>query len=176
MNDDSEIGRYFILGSIDGLLAVLGIIVGVSTTSANATIIIKAALGGGIALCLTNGIGTYLAETAVQYGKISAVEKAILQDLRHTKIEQIARRKIIRDSIIHGGASLIGAIVPITPFLLLDRGIAVYVSVILSLLALVFLGGYSGRISKQSYLRSIIRMVSLGALIVLICSLLGVSG
>ncbi len=123
-NGDGEEGRYLILGTIDGLLAVLGIIIGLSAATSNAEIIVKAALGGGIALCLTNGVGSYLAETAVVYGRISSVEHAMLENLRDTHIEKQAKRKIVRDSIIHGGASFVGSIIPILPFLLIQNGMA----------------------------------------------------
>lgn len=172
--DKSEVGRYIILGSIDGLLAVLGIIVGLSTTTLDTGIIIKAALGGGIALCLTNGIGSYLAETAVEYSRISSVERAMLENLKDTHIEKMARRKIIRDSFIHGGASFLGSLVPIIPFLVFQGFTATVVSVVLALSALVVLGFYSGRVSGQSYIKSVVRMVGLGALIVIVCSLLGI--
>lgn len=174
MTDESEAGRYIILGSIDGLLAVLGIIVGLATTTQDTSIIMKAALGGGIALCLTNGIGSYLAETAVEYSRITSVERAMLENLKDTHIEKMARRKIIRDSIIHGGASFLGSLVPIIPFLILQGFTATVVSVVLALSALVVLGFYSGRVSGQSYIKSVVRMVGLGALIVIVCSLLGI--
>jgi predicted membrane protein (TIGR00267 family) len=167
-------GRYLILGTIDGLLAVLGIIIGLAAATTNNDIIIKAALGGGIALCLTNGIGSYLAESAVEYGRISSVEKAMLETLRDTHIEKTARRKIVRDSIIHGGASFIGSIIPIIPFLFIRDGIAVYASIVLCGIVLVGLGLYSGYISSQSYIKSIVRMLGLGATIVIVCSLLGI--
>ena len=48
--EESEQGRYIILGTIDGILAILGIIVGLSSATLDPGVIIKAALGGGIAL------------------------------------------------------------------------------------------------------------------------------
>lgn len=173
MTDGGDEGRYLILGTIDGLLAVLGIIIGLSAATSNTDIIVKAALGGGIALCLTNGVGSYLAETAVEYGRISSVEKAMLETLRDTHIEKQAKRKIKRDSIIHGGASFVGSLIPVIPFLFIHDGIAVYVAIVLCGIVLVCLGLYSGYVSGQSYIKSIVRMISLGALIVIVCSLLG---
>ncbi len=173
--EESEQGRYIILGTIDGILAILGIIVGLSSATLDPGVIIKAALGGGIALCLTNGIGSYLAETAVEYGKLSEVEAALLQDLKDTKIEKFTKRKIIKDSITHGGSSFVGSLVPILPFLFVSGGVALYVSVGLALAALVVLGLFSGRISGQSYLKSILRMVFLGAVVVIACSVLRLS-
>ncbi len=173
MTDGGDEGRYLILGTIDGLLAVLGIIIGLAAATTNTEFIVRAALGGGIALCLTNGIGSYLAETAVEYGRISSVEHAMLEDLRDTHIEKQAKRKIIRDSITHGGASLIGSIIPVLPFLIIRDGIGVYISVVLCGIVLVVLGLYSGHVSGQSYVKSVVRMIGLGATIVIVCSLLG---
>jgi predicted membrane protein (TIGR00267 family) len=173
MTDGDDEGRYLILGTIDGLLAVLGIIIGLAAATTNSEFIIKAALGGGIALCLTNGIGSYLAETTVEYGRISSVEHAMLEDLRNTHIEKQAKRKIFRDSIVHGGASLFGSIIPILPFLFIHDGIAVYASIALCGIVLVGLGIYSGYVSSQSYIKSVVRMIALGATIVIVCSLLG---
>jgi predicted membrane protein (TIGR00267 family) len=174
MAGEDESGRYLILGTIDGLLAVLGIIIGASASTADAGIIVKAALGGGIALALTNGIGSYLAESAVEYGKIASVERAILQDLKDTRIEVQAKRRIVTGSIVHGGASLIGSLIPILSFLLLPAGVAVISAIILTLATLVILGFYSGKISGQSYVGSILRMVSLGVIIVIVTGLLGI--
>jgi predicted membrane protein (TIGR00267 family) len=173
MTDGGDEGRYLILGTIDGLLAVLGIIIGLSAATSDTEIIVKAALGGGIALCLTNGIGSYLAETAVEYGRISSVERAMLETLRDTHIEKQAKRKIIRDSIVHGGASFVGSIIPVIPFLVIHDRAALYAAIVLCGIVLVGLGLYSGYVSSQSYIKSVVRMIGLGALIVIVCSLLG---
>ena len=175
MFEKSERGRYIILGTIDGILAVLGIIIGLSTATKDGGIIVKAALGGGIALCMTNGIGSYLAETAVEYGRISSVERATLQDLSDTKIEKMAKRSVIVDSILHGGSSFVGSLIPMLPFLISFDGLSLYISIGLSLLALTALGLFSGRISGQGYIKSVLRMVLLGALVVIACSLLRLS-
>jgi predicted membrane protein (TIGR00267 family) len=173
--EESERGRYIILGTIDGILAILGIIIGLSSATLDPGVIIKAALGGGIALCLTNGIGSYLAESAVEYGKLSEVEAALLQDLKDTKIEKLTKHNIIVDSILHGGSSFVGSMIPILPFVIVPGGIAVFVSIGFALAALVVLGLFSGSISGQSYLKSIIRMVLLGAIVVIACSVLRLS-
>src|SRR5271157_1958481 len=138
--EESERGRYVILGTIDGILAVLGIIIGLSSANLGSGIIIKAALGGGIALCLTNSIGSYLAESAVEYGKLSEVEQALLQDLKHTRIEKMARRNIIVDALLSGGSSFLGSLIPISPFVFFTNGIALDISITLAMLALVILG------------------------------------
>ncbi len=173
MNLNIEEGRYIILGSIDGLLATLGIIVGVSVTSASDVVIVSAAFGGAIALALTNGLGSYLAESTIEYGKLAVTEKSLLRDLSDTYVESLSRRKIMKDAIFSGAASFIGSLVPISPYLL-SVG-SVIVSVALSLISLVALGMYAGYISKQSYIVSVIKMVGLGALIIVAVQLLRIS-
>ncbi|MGZ4902938.1 MAG: VIT1/CCC1 transporter family protein [Halobacteriota archaeon] len=173
MNLNIEEGRYIILGSIDGLLATLGIIIGVSVTSASNPVIISAAFGGAIALALTNGLGSYLAESTIEYGKLAATEKSLLRDLSDTYVESLSRRKIMKDAVFSGAASFLGSLIPMSPYLL-SVG-SVIVSAALSLISLVALGIYAGYISKQSYIVSVIKMVGLGALIIVAVQLLRIS-
>ncbi|WP_440952119.1 VIT1/CCC1 transporter family protein [Methanococcoides sp. FTZ1] len=172
MKFNKEQGRYIILGSIDGLLAVLGVVIGTSHVVDDPSIIINAALGGAVALALTNGIGSYLAESAVEYGHLSDLEKPLLRSLESTKLESQTKKKIWNDSIAHGGSSFIGSLVPISPFVLIDE-MALEISVVMSISVLAILGVYSGRIAKQSAIKHAVRMVGLGILIVAAVTLLG---
>ncbi|AKB85016.1 VIT1/CCC1 transporter family protein [Methanococcoides methylutens] len=172
MKFNKEQGRYIILGSIDGLLAVLGVVIGTSHVVDDPSIIINAALGGAIALAMTNGIGSYLAESAVEYGHLAELEKPLLRSLESTKLEAQTKKKIWNDSIAHGGSSFIGSLVPISPFVLLDE-MALEVSVVLSISVLAVLGIYSGKIAKQSAIKHAVRMVGLGILIVAAVTMLG---
>jgi len=173
MNLNIEEGRYIILGSIDGLLATLGIIVGVSVTSASDVVIVSAAFGGAIALALTNGLGSYLAESTIEYGKLAVTEKSLLRDLSDTYVESQSRRKIMKDAVFSGAASFIGSLVPMSPYLLSVGSVTV--SIALSLISLIALGIYAGYISKQSYAVSVLKMVGLGALIIIAVQLLRIS-
>ena len=96
MSFNIEEGRYIILGSIDGLLATLGIIIGGSVVSASNAIIVSAAFGGAIALALTNGLGSYLAESTIEHGKLAMAEKSLLRKLNNTYVESQSRRKIAK--------------------------------------------------------------------------------
>jgi predicted membrane protein (TIGR00267 family) len=87
MSFNIEEGRYVILGSIDGLLATLGIILGVSVVGASNLIVVSAGFGGAIALALTNGLGSYLAESTIEYGKLVKTEKSLLRKLSNTYVE-----------------------------------------------------------------------------------------
>ncbi|MBP1909003.1 VIT1/CCC1 transporter family protein [Methanolobus bombayensis] len=168
----AEHGRYIILGSIDGILAVLGVVIGTSHVSDNPTIVINAALGGAVALALTNGIGSYLAESAVEFGKLAELEKPLMRSLNSTKLEQETKKKIWSDSFFHGGASFCGSLVPILPFMLLDEYM-LEVAIIMSITVLSILGVYSGKLAKQSMIKHSVRMVGLGIMIVTAVTVLG---
>ena len=167
----SEKGRYVILGSVDGLLAVLGVVIGASSASVGDQFVVHAALGGAVALALTNGVGSYLAESAVEQGKLAMLSKPLLRSLEGTHLEIVARRKIWTDSITHGGASFVGSIVPISPFLFMQTH-KLETSIVLSILTLAVLGVYSGRLARQNMLVHIVRMVGLGIAIVIVVTLL----
>lgn len=167
-----EHGRYIILGSVDGILAILGVVIGAWAASNNPYFVIKAAIGGAVALAMTNGAGSYLAEGAVEYGKLSRLEKPLLRSLENTKLEKQTKKKIWIDSITHGGASFIGSLIPLLPFVIL-KSRQLESAIGLSILALAILGLYSGRIAKQSLIVHSVRMVGLGIAIVLAVNLLG---
>jgi predicted membrane protein (TIGR00267 family) len=170
MSFNIEEGRYLILGSVDGLLATLGIIVGVSVVSASNSIIVSAGFGGAIALALTNGLGSYLAESTIEHGKLARTEKSLLRKLNNTYVASQSRNKIAKDAITHGGASFLASLVPLAPWIF-SVG-SVIASVALSLTTLVALGFYAGYISGQSYAISVAKMVGLGMLIVITVQLL----
>jgi len=167
-----EQGRYIILGSIDGILAVLGGVIGAATTGTAYEGVVQVGFGVAVALAVTNGIGSYLAESTVEYAKLAEKEKPLLRRLKGTRIELGTKRKIRLDSITHGGASFIGSLIPIMPFVVLESN-ALIVAIAASLAALVALGIYSGRLSKQSIIMSAVKMVVLGILVVVMVSLLG---
>jgi len=173
MSFNIEEGRYVILGSIDGLLATLGIIIGVSVVSASNAIVVSAAFGGAIALALTNGVGSYLAESTIEHGKLASTERSLLRKLNNTYVESQSQRKIAKDALSSGGASFIGSLIPLAPWIFSVGSVAA--SVGLSLMSLVALGIYAGYISKQNYAISVFKMVALGTLIVVAVQLLRIS-
>ncbi|MGZ4924825.1 MAG: VIT1/CCC1 transporter family protein, partial [Halobacteriota archaeon] len=72
-------------------------------------IIVSAAFGGAIALALTNGLGSYLAESTIEHGKLAMTEKSLLRKLNNTYVESQSRRKIAKDAISSGGPALLEA-------------------------------------------------------------------
>ena len=74
-------------------------------------------------------------------------------------------------SLVMGGASFIGSLIPILPFIFLETR-RLEVSIGLSITALALLGVYSGKLLKQNILLHLIRMAGLGGVIILVIYLL----
>lgn len=170
MEDEIERSRYIILGSTCGILAILGVVTGASV-SGDTSFIINAALGGAVAISMANGIGLFITLGDIELGKLSRLEKPLMRSLDNTKIEQLTKKKIRAHSFIHIGASFIGSMVPILPFMLLDSQ-QLEVSIGLSIAVMAVLGLYWGRIMQQNMLLHSIRMAGLGAVIALTVNLL----
>ena len=62
------------------------------------------------------------------------------------------------------GAFAVGALIPLVPFLLLSGGLAVIISVIVSGLCLIVVGGFAARLSERPALFGGARMLLIGAL------------
>jgi predicted membrane protein (TIGR00267 family) len=165
--------RYIILGTIDGLLAVLGVVIGTHSITDDLRIIIAASLSAAVALALTNGAGSYLAETTVEYARIARIEKAMMKSLDNTHIERTAKKRIMAQSLVHGGSSFLGSMVPLIPLLVPPLSGSPIPSIIVSILVLVGLGYLSGKVSKRSVAVSTIKMVGLGIAITVACTILG---
>lgn len=166
-------GRYVILGSIDGILAVLGVVLGVSVATEDVRIIVSAGFGAATALALTNGLGSYLAESAVEYGKLARVEDAMLTSLRDTQLEAETTRAILLDSLTHGGFSFLGAVVPLLPYAGATFGAPLVEAVSYSIVTLFALGLFSGAVSRKNWIASGVKMVALGLLVALVTRGLG---
>ena len=165
-----ENGRHIILGSFVGILTVQGVIIGASVFG-DISFIINAALGGAVALALANCAGSYVTRSAKEYEKLSRLEKPLLRSLDNTKIKKLTEKNVLVSSLAIGGASFIGSLIPILPFIFLETR-RLEVSIGLSITALALLGVYSGKLLKQNILLHLIRMAGLGGVIILVIYLL----
>jgi predicted membrane protein (TIGR00267 family) len=74
----------------------------------------------------------------------------------------------------HGFSSFIGSFIPVLPFLLIsDRITAIICTLILCFTALIILGVYLGKVSRESLLRTSVEIVLIGILISVVCYLIG---
>ena len=172
--------RDVILGGQDGLVNILGIILGVIAGGGSETVLIVAGFAAAItesismgAVGYTSSISErdyYVAEQARESAEIAAtpeVERQEIRDIYAAKgfagplldevvstitanretwlatmmdeelhLQPVDNRAILRTAIVIGIATLIGHLIPLVPFLFLDRTPALILAIVLSGLAL----------------------------------------
>jgi predicted membrane protein (TIGR00267 family) len=178
-----NMSRYVALGTLDGILAVMGVILaasgvaGLAGTAIPNYVIGLTGLSGGIALALSNAFGSFIGERAEEVRTIRELEEKMMLDegkLDDTLIHRRAKRRIFMSMITHGFSSFLGSFIPVIPFLVIaDRLNATITTVALCFMALVVLGIYLGRVSRESLVKTSFEIVLIGILISVVSFIIG---
>ncbi|MDO5836633.1 MAG: TIGR00267 family protein [Methanobacterium sp.] len=178
-----KMSRYVALGTMDGILAVMGVtltasgVAGVSGLDISNYAVGLTGLSGGIALALSNAFGSFIGERAEEVRSIRELEQKMMLEegkLDDTHIHQLAKKRIYMSMFTHGFSSFTGSFVPVVPFLLIsDRITATIYTVILCFVALIILGVYLGKVSRESLLKTSVEIMLIGVLISVVSYLIG---
>jgi VIT1/CCC1 family predicted Fe2+/Mn2+ transporter len=198
--------RDVILGGQDGLVNILGIILGIIASGGSNSILIATGFAAAITESISMGaVGYtstvaerdyYQAERQREADEITTtpdVEREEIQDMYRAKgfsgdllrqvvdtivanretwletmmdeelhLQPVDSAAIVRTSVVITGATLIGHLIPLLPFLLLARTPALVVSVVLSAIVLFGVGVYSAVTLVGDWKRSGLKMVVIG--------------
>lgn len=178
-----KMSRYVALGTLDGILAVMGVTLAASgVASAGGLEISNFAIGltglsGGIALAMSNAFGSFIGERAEEARTLRELEEKMMLnegDLDETIIHKQAKKRIYMSMFTHGFSSFIGSFVPVVPFLLIaDKLTATITTVALCFAALIILGLYLGKVSRDNLLKISIEIVLIGVLISAVSFIIG---
>ncbi|CDG65456.1 MAG: hypothetical protein PWQ15_399 [Methanobacterium sp.] len=178
-----NMSRYVALGTMDGILAVMGVTLTASGVSSASGIELSnfavglTGLSTGVALALSNSYGSFIGERAEEVRTLRELEQKMMLEegkLDDTHIHQQAKRRIYMSMFTHGFSSFIGSFVPVLPFLVIsDQLTAIICTLILCFTALIILGVYLGKVSRESLLRTSVEIVLIGILISVVCYLIG---
>jgi predicted membrane protein (TIGR00267 family) len=176
--------RYFVMNAFDGALTMLGVVIGASMTQIEEpNIIISAGIAGSIAMGVSGFSGAYMAESAERARELKKLERAMLSDMDDTMHEEAARFASVYTALIDALSPAMAALAVISPFFfvhigLLSMGLALFISVILTMIVLFCLGVYLARVMDESILRHGLKMLVVGLVTALLCSLvsLGLGG
>lgn len=177
--------RYILRGFIDGVLSSLGVVVGasaaigLSTSYHAASIIIAAGVGGGVANGFSNVLGAFVGEKLVKEIELGEIEKSMLREggLKGTYLDKKLKRKTFSGSFYDGVSTIIGSLVPVSPFIFgslitADNTILLYISMFISLVLFFLLGVYIGKISKENIILSGVKMVAFGIVTLAVATLI----
>ena len=168
--------RYFVMNAFDGALTMLGVVIGayVSGLIENPTVIISAGIAGSIAMGASGMSGAYMTEKAERTKKMKDLEKAMLTDMKNGLHDRSHRFAAYFAAIVDGVSPALAAMIVISPFFLVNRGvitaeIAFFSTIAITLVVLLLLGVYLSRISDESMIKYGIMMLGVGLLTAFIC-------
>jgi predicted membrane protein (TIGR00267 family) len=168
--------RSFTKNGFDGVLTVLGVLIALFLANVTDTkIIIFSCIGSGVAMCVSGLWGAYVTESAERDLRVQKLEKHLLRSLKDTKVKEASRKATIIVALVDGFTPIILTLILITPFFiapLISVSSAYIYSLVLSVISISFLGFFIARLIKKNAVISILKMLSAGAVIILIMYLI----
>lgn len=177
MTDIASVSRrYFIIGFFDGVLTILGLIIGAHLAGeVSEKLIITAGVATALALGISSSWGAFEAERIEQKIMKDEKERALLVNSRESTIDRAHRFAAYVSSIIHGISPIIGAIIPILPYAFLPINEAFMIAVSLGFASLFILGAAMGKTARFNIVVSGLRMLFAGVATALIVTILSPS-
>lgn len=170
--------RYFAMNAFDGVLTIIGVLMGNLTAGVEEPRIV---VSTGLATCVAMGVsglwGAYLTESAERQRDIDELSHYTLEDLNTSRIGRASRVATIMVAVVDGLSPFLAALIVLIPFffagLFPSITIVYYTSIGAALLTLFALGLFLGRISRGNLFTFGIRTVIAGLISIFISYLLG---
>ncbi|MFW9953913.1 MAG: hypothetical protein ACFFD3_05100 [Candidatus Thorarchaeota archaeon] len=169
--------RYLAMNAFDGILPVLGIIMGgfASLAFQESRVIFEtsvlAIFATSFAMLISGITSSYLAEGAERKREIEELERSLLRSLDGSVIVKATRTTTIVVSLINGLSPFLAALAATAPLFLvffgLEIGFTFLLSVIVAMGILFVLGLYLGRVSRSNAIIYGLKTLAAGFLVVL---------
>jgi predicted membrane protein (TIGR00267 family) len=170
--------RYFAMNAFDGVLTIIGVLMGNMTAGVDKP---KIVVSTGLATCVAMGVsglwGAYLTEAAERKRDLGELSRYTLTDLDDTRIGRASRAAVVTVALVDGFSPFLAALIALIPFFVV--GIfstitwAYYASLGMALLTLFGLGLFLGHISRENLILYGLKTVVAGVISILISFLLG---
>lgn len=175
----SEIARrYFAMNAFDGVLTIIGVLMGNLTARVdNPKIVLSTGLATSIAMGVSGLWGAYLTEAAERKRDLVELSSQTLTDLNDTRIGRASRVAAVAVAVIDGLSPFLAALIVLTPFfatgLFPTLTWVYYTSLGMALLILFALGLFLGHISRGNLIIYGVKTVVAGVVSIIISLLLG---
>jgi predicted membrane protein (TIGR00267 family) len=134
-------------GLTDGVICFLGIIVGVARATSSTTMVLIAAIVGGVADALGNSIGFFISQETERAVQLRSVEQGNNLHV-HTK------KEVWMSGLFSFLATIVALILLLTPFTFLEVWTAATLSFVMGTIAAFILGTYVGKIGNENPYKS----------------------
>ena len=180
-NDIAEIGemarRYFAMNAFDGVLTIIGVLMGSLTAGVTDTrIVITTGLSTSIAMGISGLWGSYLTESAERKHDLDELGRSTLTSLKKSRIGRASRFAAVVVALVDGISPFLASMLVLIPFFLSglfpNIQTVYYTALGGALLVLFALGLFLGSISKDNLLISGIKTLIAGIASIIIGSLL----
>jgi predicted membrane protein (TIGR00267 family) len=178
----SEIARrYFAMNAFDGVLTIIGVLMGNLVAGVNsAQIVLSTGLATSVAMGISGLWGAYLTEAAERSRDLKELSRVTLTDLSDTRIGKASRAAVVIVALVDGLSPFLAALIVLIPFFIAGNfetlTWAYYTSLGLALFTLFGLGLFLGSISRGRMIIYGFKTVLAGLVSIVISFLLGVSG
>ena len=175
----SEIARrYFAMNAFDGVLTIIGVLMGNLTAGVDTPrIVLSTGLATSIAMGVSGLWGAYLTEAAERKRDLVELSNQTLTDLNNTRIGRASRVAAVAVAVIDGLSPFLAALIVLIPFFVTGLFPTItwvyYTSLGMALLILFSLGLFLGHISRGNLIIYGAKTVFAGAVSILISLLLG---
>jgi len=172
--------RLFVMNAFDGILTIMGVVIGVHFSGlTDPDIVITAGVGGSIAMGISGMSGAYLAERAERRRDLMKLESAMLVDLKKSQFARASEFATVVVALVDGISPAVGAVILILPYFFvpsIDMEAAFRASLGLGLGCLFVLGLFLARISHERMIVSGVRMILVGLLTIAIVGFVSAPG
>jgi predicted membrane protein (TIGR00267 family) len=175
--------RYFVTNGFDGVLTMLGLLLGFRLSgAASPEVMIGACLGAAIALFMSGVTSAYISEAAEKESELHELEKSMVTTLDNSAHAEAARVMPWLIALVNGLSPLILSLFILLPLFLAQQrlllGLApldtvLGIALVMSFLLGVFLGRLSGRFWLWTGIRALLIALVTSLIILLLHQLMG---
>jgi len=164
--------RYFVIGYFDGVLTIMGFVVGAHLSGkVTSELMIGAGFATALALAISSGFGAYEAEIVEQHIRKREIDKAMLREVGGI-IESAHKVAIYVSAFVHAVAPLVGGLIPILPYLIFTPDVAYIYSLAIGFVSLFIVGFAFGKVAKMNVIISGLKFVLAGLLTLIAVTIL----
>ena len=178
--------RYFVTNGFDGVLTMLGLLMGFRVSGETSIeIMIGVCLAGAIALFMSGLTSAYISESAEKAYELRELEKSMAQPLDESVHAEAAKSMPWIVALVNGVSPFLFALIILLPLFLAQHELipwlspidaALSIALVLSFLLGVFLGQLSGRFWLWSGVRALLICAATTVLILFVQQIMGNSG
>ena len=150
--------REFILGGQDGLVNVLGLVLGVAGATLNSNIVIISGLVATVAESVSMAAVAYTSSKAAKDYYLSIKHKIHMHEFGDP----------LRSAWIVGISTIIGSLIPLIPFFFFSIKTSMLLALFISGIALFIVGALKAELSLGSWKRSGLEMMIIGVVAALV--------